>query len=520
MVSTTGIRLSHLVEIARRRPRAVLAWVLGLHLVVWTALPILLCPNLQLDLVEDLALGKEWQLGYWKHPPLPWWLADLVFRLTGDERAVYVLGPLAAVICFWGVWLLAREVVGEFEGLLAVLILEGIHFYNFSVVKFAHDQMQLPFWAFTGLYFHRALTRGGSMYWILAGAMLAGAFWSKYAAFALAVTLGLFLILDPVARRSWLTPGPYLMGLTCAVLLAPNVAWLVEHDFMPFHYVDARAQLAQHWYDYVWHPVQWIGSQVLFLLPAMELIFLLYGREMGAAPVPDEKAAFSRRIVTALAFGPFLVTTLVAALLGRLAVAMWGYPLWSFAPLAALMWMGPLTEPRRLRWFAAGFIAVFAGFPLTYALVEMLEPLVRDRPKATQFSGRLLAETLTRQWRDLTGMPLHYVGGAEVYKTADGAMLPIPAAGEFAVNNLAVYSADHPHVVVHGNVQLSPWIDPKDLERRGIVLVWQADSPELPSNLRAAYPRAEAQPPLAIPRQTIYPRPPDIVYYAIVRPRP
>src|SRR4051794_30061666 len=45
VVSTTGIRLSHLVEIARRRPRAVLAWVLGLHLVVWTALPILLCPN-------------------------------------------------------------------------------------------------------------------------------------------------------------------------------------------------------------------------------------------------------------------------------------------------------------------------------------------------------------------------------------------------------------------------------------------------------------------------------------------
>ena len=40
-------------------------------------LPILVCANLQLDLAEDLALGKEWQLGYWKHPPLPWWLADL-----------------------------------------------------------------------------------------------------------------------------------------------------------------------------------------------------------------------------------------------------------------------------------------------------------------------------------------------------------------------------------------------------------------------------------------------------------
>ena len=37
-----------------------------------------------------------------------------------------------------------------------------------------------------------------------------------------------------------------------------------------------------------------------------------------------------------LALGPFAITTLLALVLGRLPVAMWGYPLWSFAPLAAL----------------------------------------------------------------------------------------------------------------------------------------------------------------------------------------
>src|SRR5712691_1643634 len=207
-----GDLIGRAVDVARRRPGTVLTIVLALHLLVWTLLPLLLCPNLQLDLVEDLAMGKEWQLGYWKHPPLPWWIADLAYRLTGDVNAVYVLGPLAAVICFYGVWLLAREVLGEFEGLLAVLVLEGIHFYNFSVVKFAHDQMQLPFWAFTGLYFYRAVVRGRRTDWILAGVMLAGAFWSKYAAFALAATLVLFLLIDPTARRAWRTPGPYLMA--------------------------------------------------------------------------------------------------------------------------------------------------------------------------------------------------------------------------------------------------------------------------------------------------------------------
>ena len=83
------------MDFARREPGKCLAVVLVLHVVIWTALPALLSHNLQLDLAEDLALGREWQLGYWKHPPLPWWLADLAYRIAGDVRAVYLLGPLS-----------------------------------------------------------------------------------------------------------------------------------------------------------------------------------------------------------------------------------------------------------------------------------------------------------------------------------------------------------------------------------------------------------------------------------------
>src|SRR5262245_10853625 len=203
--------LDRLVALARRRPGTVLMSLLALHLVVWTILPIVTCPNLQLDLAEDLALGKEWQLGYWKHPPLPWWIADLAYRLTGTINVIYVLGPLAAVICLYAVWLLAREVAGDLKALIAVAALEAVHYYNFSVVKFAHDQMQLPFWALSGLFFWRALVRQRLFDWILAGVFLAAAFWSKYAAFALAATLGLILLFDPFARRAWRTPGPYVM---------------------------------------------------------------------------------------------------------------------------------------------------------------------------------------------------------------------------------------------------------------------------------------------------------------------
>ena len=296
--------------------------------------------NLQLDLVEDLALGKEWQLGYWKHPPLPWWVADLAYRLTGQIDAVYMLGPLAAVICFYAVWLLAREVAGEFKALIAVVALEAIHFYNFSVVKFAHDQMQLPFWALTGLFFWRAIVRGRTLDWMLAGVFLAGAFWSKYAAFALAATLGLILLFDPFARRAWRTPGPYVMAAVFAIVIAPNVWWLVNNDFLPFHYVDGARRGGGALVSISPVPAaDGPAASSLYLAPTLALLALLYlPRSADQAlsrqtTTPPSTGAMSRRSRSARSRS----RPLSRPLLGRQPIAMWGYPLWTFAPLAVLM---------------------------------------------------------------------------------------------------------------------------------------------------------------------------------------
>ena len=411
VIAPTAGRLSRAVGFARRKPGTVLAWVLGVHVVVWSVLPMLVCNNLQLDLVEDLALGREWQLGYWKHPPLPWWLADLFYRLTGQIDSVYVLGPLVAVACLYVVWRFGCEVADPFIALLAVLSLEGLHFFNFSAVKFAHDQMQLPFWALTGWFGYRAIAGGRNRDWLAAGAFLALAFWSKYAAFALAATGGLVLLIDPDARRAWRTPGPWLMIAAFLIVLAPNLYWVVTHGFQPLLYVDHRAKEMAHWYQVFTFPLRWTASQLFFLLPTIILVGLTYGifrrprwRPMGTP--------FARRYVTALALGPFLFTTLVALLTGRLPVAMWGYPLWCFAPLAFLMWFKPDLDARALRQFAAAFVAIFLALPIAYAADEQLEPLIHNRQKATHFPGREMARILTERWHAETGTPLHYVAGA------------------------------------------------------------------------------------------------------------
>jgi hypothetical protein len=507
-IAPTADRLSRAVDYARRQPGRVLAWVLGVHFVVWSVLPMLVCNNLQLDLAEDLALGKEWQLGYWKHPPLPWWLADAFYQLTGQIDSVYVLGPLVAVACLYFVWRLGCEVADPVIALLAVLALEGLHFFNFSAVKFAHDQMQLPFWALTGWFGYRAIAGGRNRDWLAAGVFLALAFWSKYAAFALAATGGMVLLIDPDARRAWRTPGPWLMIAAFLIVLAPNLYWVVTHGFQPVLYVDERAKEVTHWYQVLTYPLRWTVSQLFFLLPTIILVGLTYGmfRSPHWQPIGTP---FARRYVTALALGPFLFTTVVALLTGRLPVAMWGYPLWSFAPLAFLMWFKPDLDARALRQFATAFVVIFLALPIAYAADEQLEPLIHNRQKATHFPGREMARILTERWHADFGTPLHYVAGA-----------PLPGgAGEFAANNLAVYGKDHPHVIVHGDPNLSPWIDLADVKRRGALLVWQGPA-ALPAALKARFPRARLQTPLKLPQRTIVPNDPAVVHYAILPPSP
>jgi hypothetical protein len=299
------------------------------------------------------------------------------------------------------------------------------------------------------------------------------------------------------------------MGTVFIFMIAPHLWWFFAHDFEPLHYVIVRARAAEHWYEWIAFPLRWIGSQVFFLLPTLGLLAAaLIGAVRSVSvrnPLTDGAAAFAQRYIAVLALGPFLLITLGAALSGRLPVAMWGYPLWTLLPLAALTWFTPVVDVVRLRTLARACLVVMLALPVAYVVDELFEPFLRDRPKATQFPGRLLAQTITRQWREATDVPLTYVGG-----------------GEFTANLLAVYSPDRPHVVVHMDTTLSPWVEPTDLERRGAVFVWEALTPvpKLPGNIKARFPRAELQPPLVLPRQTLYPRSPAVVNYAIIRPQP
>ncbi len=527
---------SGLIGFIERRPNAAFGWFLALHFAVWTALPALLYANLPLDLIEALTYGREWQLGYDKLPPLPWWLVEIMHRAFGADVAYYALAQAVVVVAFALVFATARPLVGTAGALVAVLIIDGLHYFQYTAVKFNHDVVQLPFWALAGYAFYAALKRKRLGHWLLLGVAFGGALWAKYFVVMLAAPYALFMLFDRQARRALATPGPWLALAVALAVASPHVVWLFHTDFLPFAYASHRAAPARGWFDHIVHPALFAGGQIFFALPSLLIAAALFwpksiplplvGRGQGwgsggqiasvddRAPPHDpppypppqggrENAldAFDRRIVTLLAFGPALATIALAAVSGRGAVAMWGYPLWLFLGLWIVMTAPADLASARLTRVVAAWAVVFAILAAAFIANYSVLPRFDYRYRAVLFPGDKLGETLTARFHAATGQPLRYVIGS----MWDG-------------GNLAHYSPDQPQVLIDGEAARAPWIDLADLRKDGAVVVWtQGDPTVLPPQFATIAPAAEVGAPFNLPMH----RGDGVVHvgWAIVKPK-
>jgi hypothetical protein len=435
-------------------PRVALGSFLALHFIVWTALPTLLYANLPLDLIEALTYGREWVLGSDKLPPLPWWLVEIMYRTFGGDVAYYALAEIVVVIAFALVFVTARSMIGTTGAFIAVLIIDGMHYFQYTAVKFNHDVIQLPFWALAGYSFHAALKRERLAYWLLFGVAIGGSLWAKYFIALLVVPYALFLLFDRDARRALRTAGPYLALAVAAIVIAPNVVWLFRNHFSTFAYGEARAAPVRGWFDHFVHPAMFAASQLFFALPS----FLIAAALLWPRPLARQKAsadAFDRRIATLLAFGPGITAIMLSALTGRGAVAMWGYPLWLFLGLWIVMFVAPALDAGRVKHAITVWGAVFALLAIAFIVNYSVLPSIDHRFRAVFYPGEKLGLCLADRFRAATGHKLRYVIGS----MWDG-------------GNVAHYSFDEPHVLIDGLPRRAPWIDMNDLRVKGAVVVW------------------------------------------------
>lgn len=484
------------------------AWtLLLLHLLLWTALPWLVSRNLPLDVVEALAWGREWQWGYYKHPPLSGWLAELA-RCGPHDWSLFLLSQLMVTAGLAGSWLLGRELLGTRGATLALMATEGIHYFNLSSTEFNANVVMFPFWAWASLCFWRATqghgphARSGGIAWWLGFGLCCGlGALGKYVFLLLPGSLLIYLLARPQGRRHWRTAGPWAATLVFALIVLPHVRWAFDNHWATLQYAVGRGHSEELASQGSWlrEFINFVLAQSLTLLVPLGLLRALGTARVSHAPRPD-LAQPDRWLLFTLGLAPLLLIMLAATLAQAKMLHMWASPFFLCAVPLWLAWRqsGAARVPlhadhkntRRFVLACSGWVALTV---LVFAGTALLAPQRKHRLDRTSYPGREVAAALTAKWHQETGRPL-----------------PIVAGEEFVAGTVAHYSADRPSVFYDADFHESLWLRPSQVQAQGTLFVWpigrgEFDLTALPMDSRdkvapllARYPALKAQPTLLI----------------------
>jgi hypothetical protein len=458
-----------------------------LHVLLWTLLPSLLLKNASIDMVEGLAWGHEWQLGYDKDPPLWPWVSEIVAGWFGKRLwSVYLVAQLCIGTVFVAVWQLGRRIATDSQALIGALLLEGIFYFNFPTPEFNDIVLQMPFAALFGWLLHRALVDDRLVVWALSGVVAGLGLLARYSMGAYIVPMALFVMLHPQARRRLGSPGPWILMLTSILVFLPHLYWIIESGFISIQYVSTRTPAIAGIGHFLAELLSFVGAQAAACLPMLLLSGLLWRWRSPSFEKRSKLQKFDQAYLATLAVGPIAFSLALAAITSRPPRHMWGAPLWCFFGLFAVTMIKPILTAEKLRCFGRAWLIALLFPVVIFALAETALPKMTGKPCRTQFSGEQLAWEVTERWHAATNKPLKYAIG-----------------DTWHAGNVAFYSTDRPSALFADNsYHFNPWATEEGLKQFGAVLVWDAkhEGTGIPSRMTARFPGAVLQPALMLHR--------------------
>ena len=443
------------------------------HLIGWTLMPILIRLNLPLDSIEGTIWGHQLEWGYDKNPYLNGWLTALAGHLGGSSGwMVYLFSQLSVVICFWAVWKLGKLFLPSVYALIAVLILEGVQYYNFHAIDFNDNTLELSLWALSIYYFYQALTQKKTRDWLLVGLFTGLGLMAKYYTGVLITCMALFLLTEKEGRQQLRTIKPYLGLLIFLLLTLPHVFWLPAHDYITIKYVFERANSAPSWTNHFFFPAQFAWQQGQAFLPALALFaILLFGKKPMLHHDRFNLKTFDKRFLFYMGMGPFLLTIFLSLLLGIKLRAGWGMPLLSLWGIILIYFLQPQLTLQKFNRFIISIFILFGLFFSLYAFSLTNSP----DPSSANFPGKEIAKSITQKWHTTYQTELRYVAGSR-----------------WLGGNIGFYSSDHPSVFIEWDQRRAPWINLGEMKKKGGVFIWDITSNEtLPEPVKKQFPQLQ-----------------------------
>jgi 4-amino-4-deoxy-L-arabinose transferase-like glycosyltransferase len=380
------------------------------HLIFWTLIPSLTNQNLPLDTIEALAWGSNLDWGFNKHPPMSAFFPEVFFQIFGSQDwAYYLLSQIFVVIAFYYVFKFSKEFFNnDLLGLISVLLIEAIYFYNFTSPEFNVNVCQLPFWSLTVYFSWKIYTSKEIKFTdcFLVGLFAAIGFLSKYLFLYLLVSIDLLFIYLIFIKRERKFDFKYLITLEVfLIVLVPHLIWLNNNEFITITYGLARTGLEQSsLIDHIKFPLLFLIKQVGILIPFLFLVWLLIKKIKFKFDFKDKRLLF----LLAINILPIILMFLTSVVTGSKIRTMWMTPFYLFFGTLFVYLFQTQINIKKLKPFVIGFIFLFFLSPILYAYVS-----ISKDDKRTDYPGKEIAIKTQYAWDQQFKSKINVVYGNE-----------------------------------------------------------------------------------------------------------
>ncbi|MGO9484116.1 MAG: glycosyltransferase family 39 protein [Rhodomicrobium sp.] len=405
---------------------------------------------LHFDVLEAYAWGKEFQLGYDKHPPFWAWIAGAWFMLFPVNNASFMLlQAINSTLGLWGAWKLNGLFAKGWTRHAATLLLVATPLYTVMAFKYNANTILISLWPWTLFFFVRSLDGMRMRDALLFGAFAAACILSKYYAAILLMTCGLSLFFHPNGRKYFLSPLPWLAAVVFTALVLPHVLWVLANDAPTVAY--AMNETGQGWPVAIQYAARFILDSAVSFGGVLAILFLAWWT--SKASIANEPAArlpqSPQRFLAVLALTPPLLTIVFGLGFQLRPQAIWAVGIFSLMPLL-LMQFAPALDSRRCFQLAAAVAVAITFGAVPEALIE--RAVKKAKPSAA-LPVRELAATATALWHAQTHAPLRYAGGHRHF-----------------ANGISFYSGDHPSSFMDLSYAASPWVTPEKIRKDGLLI--------------------------------------------------
>lgn len=366
------------------------------------------------DALEAYAWGREFALGYYKHPPFWSWVAALWFSIfPKTDFFFYLLSQINGALGLLGAWALIGRFADRRVQIIGTLLLMLMPFYQFNAQRFNANTIFLSLWPWTLYFFIRSVETRHIRYAIACGCLAGLALLSKYYAIILVATCFFAAITHDSRRDYFRSAIPYVTAGVALLIFLPHLVWLVKDGFQPLLYLADRIDqsdriIANKYFEFIF------GNSLYFILPAAVLIFTRWRGGTEKTPLNlGQNLGSSFFFVVSIC--PF-VLTLVASTIGHTTLGIpFAVGIFALVPLIILSAINPpLDLAIRYAKTAVGLIAL-ACLAAAYFLPWYY---LKYDPKNHSMPRDETADIAMKLWSEETGLRLRYVGGDRDYAMA------------------------------------------------------------------------------------------------------